>query len=64
VIGIELARIAAIVGGICLAFVCSSLFLGVDARALELSRALRRRMSAPSVPGAASARATPIVAAE
>jgi peptidoglycan/LPS O-acetylase OafA/YrhL len=64
VVGIELARIAAIVGGICLAFICSSFFLGVDARALELSRALRKRMSAPSVSDAASAAANRIVAAE
>src|ERR1700722_11778264 len=64
VVGIELARLAAIVGGICLAFVCSGFFLGVDARALELSRALRKRMSAPSVPDVASTGANRIVAAE
>jgi peptidoglycan/LPS O-acetylase OafA/YrhL len=46
--GIELARICAIVAGICLAFLCSVFFLGVDRRALELSRALRTRLSGPS----------------
>jgi peptidoglycan/LPS O-acetylase OafA/YrhL len=46
--GIELARVGAIVAGVCLAFGCSMVFLSVDRRALELSRALRKRMSAPS----------------
>ena len=44
-VGIELARVGAIVAGICLAFLASTLFLTVDRRALELSRGLRRRMS-------------------
>jgi peptidoglycan/LPS O-acetylase OafA/YrhL len=44
-VGIELARVGAILAGICLAFVGSILFLAVDRRALELSRALRKRMS-------------------
>jgi peptidoglycan/LPS O-acetylase OafA/YrhL len=44
-VGIELARLCAIVVGICLAFAGSLVFLGVDRRALELSRTLRRRMS-------------------
>ena len=47
-VGIEFARVGAIAAGICLAFVCSAFFLGVDRRALELSRALRRRLSGPS----------------
>jgi peptidoglycan/LPS O-acetylase OafA/YrhL len=46
--GIGLARVGAIVAGICLAFVCSMFFLSVDRRALEWSRALRKRLSAPS----------------
>jgi peptidoglycan/LPS O-acetylase OafA/YrhL len=45
IVGIELARVCAIVVGICLSFVGSMFFLGVDRRALELSRTLRRRMS-------------------
>ena len=45
VVGIELARVCAIVVGIGLAFVCSIFFLEVDRRALELSRGLRNRMS-------------------
>jgi peptidoglycan/LPS O-acetylase OafA/YrhL len=45
VVGIELARVGAIVVGIGLAFVCSTFFLGVDRRALELSRGLRRRLA-------------------
>jgi peptidoglycan/LPS O-acetylase OafA/YrhL len=45
IVGIELACLGAIVVGICLAFVCSMFFLGVDRRALELSRELRKRMS-------------------
>jgi hypothetical protein len=47
-VGIELARVGAIVAGICLAFACSMIFLSVDRRALELSRTLRKRMSGPS----------------
>ena len=47
-VGIELARVGAIVAGISLAIVCSIFFLPVDRRALELSRALRKRMSAES----------------
>jgi peptidoglycan/LPS O-acetylase OafA/YrhL len=46
--GIEIARVGAIVTGICLALVCSAIFLPVDRGALELSRRLRRR-----IPGAA-----------
>src|SRR6202022_1838839 len=45
IVGIELARVCAIVVGIGLAFVCSIFFLEVDRRALELSRGLRNRMS-------------------
>jgi peptidoglycan/LPS O-acetylase OafA/YrhL len=44
-VGIELARVGAIVVGISLAFAGSMLFLGVDRYALELARALRIRMS-------------------
>jgi peptidoglycan/LPS O-acetylase OafA/YrhL len=44
-VGIELARLGAIVVGICLAFAGSLVFLGIDRRALELSRNLRSRMS-------------------
>ena len=47
-VGIELARIGAIAAGICVAFACSMFFLGVDQRALELARTLRKRMSATS----------------
>jgi peptidoglycan/LPS O-acetylase OafA/YrhL len=47
-VGIELARVGAVVAGICLAFGCSMIFLSVDRRALELSRTLRKRMSGPS----------------
>jgi peptidoglycan/LPS O-acetylase OafA/YrhL len=45
IVGIELARVSAIVVGICLAFVCSIFFLAVDRYALGLSRRLRKRMS-------------------
>lgn len=45
IVGIEAARVCAIVAGICLAFVCSMFFLGIDRRALELSRGLRKRLS-------------------
>jgi peptidoglycan/LPS O-acetylase OafA/YrhL len=48
VIGINLARAAAIVVGIALSFAASLLFLGVDRRALELSRRLRKRLSDPA----------------
>ncbi|WP_213773524.1 acyltransferase [Bradyrhizobium sp. dw_78] len=44
-IGLELSRLSAIVAGICLAFLASVFFLPVDHRALEWSRALRKRMS-------------------
>jgi peptidoglycan/LPS O-acetylase OafA/YrhL len=44
-VGIELARVGAIVAGIGLAFAASMLFLGVDRGALELSRRLRKRLS-------------------
>ena len=43
--GIEIARVGAIVAGICLALVCSAIFLPVDRAALEGSRRLRKRMS-------------------
>src|SRR6202790_3833879 len=46
--GIEVARVCAIVAGICLAFTCGMVFRSVDGRALELATALRKRMSAPS----------------
>jgi peptidoglycan/LPS O-acetylase OafA/YrhL len=62
-VGIELARVGAIVAGICLALVCSVLFLAVDRRALELSRALRKRLSGPAEETARLA-AVRIVAAE
>jgi peptidoglycan/LPS O-acetylase OafA/YrhL len=45
-VGIELARLGAIVAGICLAFAASTFFLPIDRYALELSRRLRKRMSA------------------
>lgn len=48
VAGIELARIGAIIVGIAMAFAGSIIFLGIDRRALELSRTLRKRMSGPS----------------
>jgi peptidoglycan/LPS O-acetylase OafA/YrhL len=56
-VGIELARVGAIVVGIGLAFACSTFFLGVDRRALELSRGLRRRLAgAPqAMPGVVQA---------
>jgi peptidoglycan/LPS O-acetylase OafA/YrhL len=64
--GIEIARVGAIVTGICLALVCSAIFLPVDRGALELSRRLRRRMSgAPHEPQRlATAGAARVVAAE
>ena len=43
--GIEIARVGAIVVGICLALVCSVIFLPVDRGALEAARRLRKRMS-------------------
>jgi ribulose kinase len=46
--GIEVARVCAIVVGICVAFTCSMVFRSVDGGALELERALRKSMSAPS----------------
>jgi peptidoglycan/LPS O-acetylase OafA/YrhL len=66
IVGIELARLCAIVVGICLAFVCSMFFLGVDRRALELSRELRKRMSeAPhETPHERTPRADRVVPAE
>jgi peptidoglycan/LPS O-acetylase OafA/YrhL len=45
VAGIEIARVGAIVGGICLALVCSAIFLPIDRGALEVSRRLRKRTS-------------------
>jgi peptidoglycan/LPS O-acetylase OafA/YrhL len=47
VIGINLARAAAIVVGIALSFAASLVFLGVDRRALDFSRRLRKRLSDP-----------------
>ena len=65
-VGIELARIGAIVVGIGLSFVCCIFFLPVDHRALEWSRALRKRMSAPfhQAPPAIAVGANRIVPAE
>jgi peptidoglycan/LPS O-acetylase OafA/YrhL len=64
--GIEIARVGAIVAGICLALVCSAIFLPVDRGALEAARRLRRRVSsAPHEPRhLASAGAERVVAAE
>ncbi len=45
VVGLELARIGVILAGIALTFAASQFFLGIDRRALELSRRLRRRLS-------------------
>ncbi len=66
IVGIELARLCAIVAGICLAFIASTFFLGVDRRALELSRGLRQRMSGASreTPRVATVAVDRIVAAE
>jgi peptidoglycan/LPS O-acetylase OafA/YrhL len=50
VAGIEPARVITIVAGICLAVAASTFFLAVDRRALELSRALRKRLSTGSDP--------------
>jgi peptidoglycan/LPS O-acetylase OafA/YrhL len=63
VIGVDAARLVTIVAGLGLAYAASTFFLPVDRRALELSRALRRRLSGQSggAPRAASVRA---VAAE
>jgi peptidoglycan/LPS O-acetylase OafA/YrhL len=62
--GIEIARVGAIVAGICLALVCSAIFLPVDRYALEASRRLRRRVfDAPHEP-LTKAGAKRIVAAE
>jgi peptidoglycan/LPS O-acetylase OafA/YrhL len=44
-VGIELARIGAVLAGIGLAFAASMLFLGVDRGALELSRRVRKHLS-------------------
>ena len=62
VVGMELARVCAIIAGIGLAFVASLAFLSVDRRALGLSRRLRRRLSDP--PRAANAGVNRVVAAE
>jgi peptidoglycan/LPS O-acetylase OafA/YrhL len=62
-IGIEFARIGAIVVGIAMAFVGSMFFLAIDRRALEWSRALRKRISGPSEHAARPA-AVRIMAAE
>jgi peptidoglycan/LPS O-acetylase OafA/YrhL len=63
IVGLEAARVCAIAVGIGLSFVASRLFLGVDLRALELSRRLRMRMS-KSASRVATLGAHPIVAAE
>src|SRR5260370_33521034 len=47
IVGLELARVGAIVVGIGLAFICSIFFLPGDRGALELSRRLRKRMPDP-----------------
>jgi peptidoglycan/LPS O-acetylase OafA/YrhL len=60
-VGIELARIGAIVAGIVLTFGASLLFLGVDRGALELSRRVRKRLSDR---GRATPRAASVVPAE
>jgi peptidoglycan/LPS O-acetylase OafA/YrhL len=44
-VGIELARVGAIVAGIVMAFAASVIFLGVDRGALDLSRRVRKRLS-------------------
>lgn len=66
VVGIELARVCAIVVGIGLAFAGSVLFLAVDRRALELSRGLRKRMSDArhETRGVTTAAVNPVGAAE
>ena len=45
VVGIELARVSAIVAGIGLAVICSAFFSTIDRHAVELSGRLRRRVS-------------------
>ena len=62
VVGMEWARIGAIVVGIAIAFIASLLFLTVDRHALELSRRLRKRLS--DVPRATALGARPVVAAK
>jgi peptidoglycan/LPS O-acetylase OafA/YrhL len=66
IVGIELARVCAIVVGIGLVFVGSIFFLAVDRSALELSRGLRKRMSdaRQEMPGGTRAGVNPVVAAE
>jgi peptidoglycan/LPS O-acetylase OafA/YrhL len=66
VVGVELARVCAMLVGISLALICSMFFLEVDRRALELSRGLRNRKSdAPSQPErAATVGVDRVVAAE
>jgi peptidoglycan/LPS O-acetylase OafA/YrhL len=66
IVGIELARLCAIVAGIGLAFVCSIFFLEVDRRALELSRGLRKQLSnvAPEAPQVTTVGVDRIIAAE
>lgn len=49
-VGLELARVGAIVAGIALAFVAGMLFLPVDRGALALSRWLRERLSGMPTP--------------
>src|ERR1700739_550951 len=63
-VGIEIARIGAIVAGICLAFVAGVLFSPADRCALELSRRVRQRMFASlQAPHGPAARAARVVAA-
>jgi peptidoglycan/LPS O-acetylase OafA/YrhL len=66
IVGMELARVGAIVVGIGLAFIGSIFFLPVDRRALELSRRLRKRMSDAhhEALGVTTAGVNPIAAAE
>jgi peptidoglycan/LPS O-acetylase OafA/YrhL len=45
VVGLEYARLGAIVAGCCLALFASTLFLPIDRRALQWSRALRKQLS-------------------
>ena len=65
-VGIELARVGAIIVGIGWAFAVSMVFLKVDRSALELSRRLRKRLSdtPPQTPRATTLGADRAVAAE
>ena len=66
IVGIEPARVGAIVVGMGLAIVCSMIFLPVDRCALELSRRLRKRVSDArgQTLGVTAAGVNPIAAAE